>query len=109
MGCESSTDFMERRPISDDHRELIEDILKFWFPPDDWDRHSTTSKAALRRQWTKDEKVDTFLADNYEELLDEVAEEELEHWKNDMQGRLAYILLCDQFARRIHKGTRKAF
>lgn len=32
-----------------------------------------------------------------------------EHWKEDHLGALAYIILCDQFARNIHRNQADAF
>ena len=33
----------------------------------------------------------------------------LEHWKNDEDGRLAYITICDQFTRMVFRKQLKAF
>jgi len=31
------------------------------------------------------------------------------HWLSDKDGALAYIIMCDQFARNVYRGSGKAF
>ena len=38
-----------------------------------------------------------------------MADGKLEHWKSDKEGRLAVIILCDQFSRNCYRGSEKAF
>ena len=35
--------------------------------------------------------------------------DQLEHWKQTADGRLAYIILCDEFPRRAYRNNAKAF
>ena len=35
--------------------------------------------------------------------------DQLEHWKNDEDGRLAYLTICDQFTRMVYRKQANAF
>ena len=49
------------------------------------------------------------MTDMFKGDLDAAGRGEREHWKQDRDGRLAYILLCDQFARNIYRKQPQAF
>lgn len=73
-------------------------ILKFWFEeldPKQW--------------WSVDPAFDAQLATRFGTLLDQAAAGELWAWRETPQGRLAEIIVLDQFSRNIHRGTAKAF
>jgi len=75
-----------------------EDILRFWFvetPPKAW--------------WTADPEFDRRLAARFGELLARAAAGELFGWRATVRGRLAEILVLDQFSRNIHRDTPRAF
>lgn len=73
-------------------------ILDFWFSkgPDQLD---------FENWFKKDEKFDQELRENFEGFLDQ----DLESWKEDPEGTLAYIILLDQFSRNIYRGTPNSF
>ena len=84
MGCESSVEVnLEHKKLSDEDLIDIEAILSYWFPGDSWDRHSRWSKKAFRRQWMQDFEVDRYLKDNFDNLIDDIEDGMLEHWKAD--------------------------
>jgi uncharacterized protein (DUF924 family) len=73
-------------------------ILRFWFeetPPEAW--------------WTVDAEFDRTLAARFGELLRRAAAGELFAWRSDARGRLAEIVVLDQFSRNIHRDTALAF
>lgn len=73
-------------------------ILRFWFeetPPKAW--------------WTVDAEFDRALAARFGELLDRAAAGELYAWRADARGRLAEVIVLDQFSRNIQRGTPLAF
>jgi uncharacterized protein (DUF924 family) len=78
--------------------ELFDDVLKFWFKetePRDW--------------WVVDPTFDRLLRDRFQPLLVQAAAGELFEWRRSARGRLAEIIVLDQFSRNIHRGTRQAF
>lgn len=75
-----------------------EHILRFWF-------EETPRKA----WWTVDAEFDRMLAARFGELLSRVAAGELFTWRVNAGGRLAEIVVLDQFSRNIHRDTPLAF
>jgi uncharacterized protein (DUF924 family) len=45
----------------------------------------------------------------FQELTEQGASGALDHWASDPEGRLALIIVLDQFSRNIHRGTARAF
>lgn len=75
-----------------------EDIIKFWFVEhgqDDW----FGGKA----------EFDTALAAEFAETHASVARGEAWHWRQTPEGRLAEIIVLDQFSRQLHRGKAEAF
>jgi uncharacterized protein (DUF924 family) len=73
-------------------------VLRFWFeetPPQAW--------------WTVDAAFDRTLKARFGELLCRAAACELYTWRVDARGRLAEIVVLDQFSRNIHRDTALAF
>ena len=75
-----------------------EGLLKFWFPPKDWDRHTNYSIEAKQLHVFGDLDIE----EKYGPLIDKVRNNELEHWLNDDKGTLAYVLLCDSIYMKIN-------
>lgn len=74
------------------------DVLDFWFVEhgeDDW----FGGKAEF------DEK----LADRFTETHARVAKGEAWTWRTSAEGRLAEVIMLDQFSRQLHRGSPKAF
>ncbi len=75
-----------------------EDILHFWFeetPPKAW--------------WTRDPAFDQLIAKRFGGLLARAAAAELAGWRTTARGRLAEILVLDQFSRNVHRDSLRAF
>ncbi len=78
--------------------EVYQQILDFWFvetKPESW--------------WSGDPGFDALVRDRYAELLERASRSELDEWRRAAKGRLAEILVLDQFSRNIHRGTARAF
>jgi len=88
-------------------KETIQSILGFWFGD------ATDDAAAAARQaglwWGKSDETDREIGDRFEALLQQAAGGQLDAWAQTPQGRLALILLLDQFPRNIYRGTPQAF
>ena len=75
-----------------------ETIINFWFDeiePKTW--------------WVKDTKFDALIKQRFGLLVVQAQAGELYHWRATPQGRLAEIILLDQFCRNIHRDTPQAF
>lgn len=75
-----------------------ESIIQFWFEeitPKNW--------------WIKDEVFDRLLADRYQNILDAASKGELYTWRDQPLGRLAEIIVLDQFSRNIYRNDPRSF
>ncbi|MFT5276645.1 MAG: hypothetical protein ACI97K_002313 [Glaciecola sp.] len=75
-----------------------EDVLSFWFKelkPSQW--------------WIKDVNFDRLVEDRFLGLHEQAVRCELFEWRSTAQGRLAEIIVIDQFSRNIFRDTPKAF
>lgn len=75
-----------------------EAVLQFWFvelEPRDW--------------WRKDPELDQRIASRFGNLLEAAASGALAEWRDTARGRLAEIIVLDQFTRNIHRGSAEAF
>lgn len=77
---------------------MYEDILDFWFndlSPQQW--------------WVKDEKLDREIARRFGELHAQASRCELFDWRMAARGRLAEIIILDQFSRNIYRDKPQSF
>ncbi|GAA6139522.1 DUF924 family protein [Arenicella sp. 4NH20-0111] len=73
-------------------------VLTFWFEeiePTYW--------------WKKDENFDQLIVDRFGGLLKQASRCELNAWRATPKGRLAEIIVLDQFSRNVYRGTASAF
>lgn len=85
----------------------IEDILDFWFGAFPTPYTADKSKADM---WFKNGAAyDTEIFINFGVDYEKAIHGELNHWLDSYRGRLALIILLDQFSRHIHRGTALAF
>lgn len=87
--------------------ETIENILEYWFGgfPDAYSADPTRFK-----MWFEEgHKYDQEIFIRFGAVYQRAVEGELEHWLEMPRGRLAVILLLDQFSRHIHRGYPEAF
>lgn len=81
-------------------------VLDFWFG----ELMDGFSDAAHRARWYAfDDAFDRLIADQFAVILEAARNGELSDWQDAPAGRLAFILLTDQFCRQIHRGTAQAF
>jgi uncharacterized protein (DUF924 family) len=93
--------------ISDEDAERIDAILSFWFKG-----QSLTAPQIDQRMdvWFGNDPVfDHEITEKFATEVDEAAAGLLDHWSVLPRGRLALILLLDQFRRNIYRGTARAF
>ncbi len=73
-------------------------VLKFWFEeiePAQW--------------WKKDEKFDSAVRARFSEIHHAAARCELYEWRRNARGRLAEIIVLDQFSRNMFRGSPLSF
>ena len=87
--------------------ENVRRVLDFWFSARELDAPQIDSR--LDRWFGNDPALDAEIRANFGELLDRALRGELDHWAATAEGRLALILVLDQFCRNIHRGTAAAF
>lgn len=83
-------------------------LLDLWFSGADAD--SLDMSGPLMKRWfSVDPAFDASLRERFGPALDEAARGELGAWCATPSGALAFVVLCDQFARNMHRGTPRAF
>lgn len=74
------------------------DIIKFWFEeltPEQW--------------WVKDTKLDQEISERFLNVYQQASQGELFHWRETPHGRLAEVIVLDQFPRNIYRGDFRSF
>lgn len=74
------------------------DILDFWF-----------SEIQPAQWWSKSDDFDRLIAARFGAVLQAAARCELYAWRATPAGRLAEVIVLDQFSRNIHRGEAQAF
>jgi uncharacterized protein (DUF924 family) len=77
---------------------MYQEILYFWFEeinPKQW--------------WSVDSELDQLIADRFLPLMRRAAAGELYTWRENPKGRLAEIIVLDQFSRNVYRKTPSAF
>lgn len=82
-------------------------ILHFWFG--DEPRRAATNPECARLWWSKQPAVDAAMRDRFGPWVERAGAGALDDWAATPEGRLALILLTDQFPRNIHRGTPASF
>ncbi|SHM88845.1 DUF924 domain-containing protein [Halomonas cupida] len=78
--------------------ERPDEVIEFWF------------QTLNPRQWfVRDEALDQRIRETFGATLDAAAAGELWRWRTSARGRLAEIVVLDQFSRNIHRGSARAF
>jgi uncharacterized protein (DUF924 family) len=92
---ESRYDFSSTNP---------DDVLHFWFGPP-----NTPPLENSTKWWKKDPSFDEDVKDQFGETLELAARGALDGWKTTPRGRLALVIVLDQFSRNIFRGTARSF
>jgi uncharacterized protein (DUF924 family) len=77
---------------------MYREVLQFWFEevqPSQW--------------WAKDDVFDQLIIGRFSALHNKATRCELFAWRADAEGRLAEILVLDQFSRNMFRGSPQAF
>ncbi len=87
--------------------DRIEKILEFWFGtfPDAWTGDESKYDMWFRNGAAYDAEIFSRFGADYYRAVDGA----LDNWPESPRGRLALIVLLDQFSRHIHRGTAESF
>src|SRR5262245_27655907 len=83
-----------------------EDVLQFWFP-----ELSQADHAALVSQleWWFRGGANQAIVERFASLTERASRGELDDWAHSPRGRLALILVLDQFSRSLYRNTARAY
>ncbi len=76
----------------------FQSVLSFWFDP-----------ANTKSWFKKDEEFDRLIAEQFGEIHAAAARGELWTWREKPEGRLAEVIVLDQFSRNMFRGDRRSF
>ncbi|NMG73330.1 DUF924 family protein [Aromatoleum diolicum] len=77
---------------------VYRDILEFWF-----------DEASPAQWWKKDATFDHLVADRFGHVHAQAARGELFEWRGTASGRLAEVIVLDQFSRNVFRDSAAAF
>jgi len=77
---------------------MYREILAFWF-----------IETAPRNWWVADSAFDAVIAERFGRIHAAAAAAELSEWRHVPDGRLAEIIVLDQFSRNLFRGSARAF
>jgi uncharacterized protein (DUF924 family) len=77
---------------------MYKDILTFWFEEID-----------QSQWWKKDNDFDNLIIERFAEVHTQAIQCELFEWRTDPKGRLAEIIVLDQFSRNMFRNSWRAF
>jgi len=77
---------------------MYREIIKFWF-----------EEVSQTQWWKKDVQFDQLIASRFSEVHGQASRGELYHWRDTAAGRLAEIIVLDQFSRNIYRNLPLSF
>lgn len=77
---------------------MYQDVLTFWF-----------EEIEPKMWWVSDPDFDKQVERRFLPLLNKAMQAELYDWRREPLGRLAEVIVLDQFSRNIHRSTPQAF
>ncbi len=77
---------------------MYQNILKFWF-----------KEINQSQWWSKDPEFDQLITDRYLDIHSRAVHCELFDWRKNIEGRLAEIIVLDQFSRNMFRGSPLSF
>ena len=96
--------------ITDEDRAGIEEILEYWFGTTEDRDDPDHIMERIRTLWFADDpKVDEEIRRRFGLIHERAAAGELDHWRATAPGRMALLILLDQFSRNMFRESGKAF
>ncbi len=82
-----------------------EEVLSYWFPEGIDDADPETRRRQMGRWMGGVPEVDREITERFGGLLERARRGELDHWAETPRGRLALIVVLDQFSRHVYRGS----
>jgi uncharacterized protein (DUF924 family) len=82
-----------------------EEVLSYWFPEGINNADPETLRRQGKRWMQGGPEVDKEITERFGKLLERARRGELDHWADTPRGRLALIIVLDQFSRHIYRGS----
>ncbi|MBK8170495.1 MAG: DUF924 domain-containing protein [Sandaracinaceae bacterium] len=86
----------------------IENVLTYWFG-DRANPHPDDFMNRIRRWFAGGLEIDREISETFGRLLSEAQDGKLADWAQTPRGRLALIIVLDQFSRNVYRGEAQAF
>jgi uncharacterized protein (DUF924 family) len=93
--------------ITDEDKDRIETILSFWFKEQELSAPQIDHR--MEMWFSEDPVFDHEIEKEFADDVSAACEGNLDHWAAEPRGRLALIILIDQFRRNIYRNTAEAF
>jgi uncharacterized protein (DUF924 family) len=84
----------------------IDEVLGFWFGTDP---EGNVSDQTFARYWKRDDAFDAEIRGRFAPLHAQASAGELDEWAASPRGRLALVILLDQFTRNLNRKSARAF
>jgi uncharacterized protein (DUF924 family) len=81
-------------------------VLQFWYPDTEEEDAETHAR---RSTWRMRGGADAEIVSRFTDLTESAAEGKLDHWAEDPRGRLALLVILDQFSRSVWRDSPRAF
>ena len=82
-----------------------EEVLSYWFPEGFNEADTETRRRQAKRWMAGGPEVDREITERFGETLEQARRGELDHWAQTTRGRLALIVVLDQFSRNVYRGS----
>jgi uncharacterized protein (DUF924 family) len=82
-----------------------EEVLSYWFPEGIDDADPQTLGQQMERWMAGGPEVDKEITERFGETLEQARRGELDHWTATVRGRLALIVVLDQFSRNVYRDS----
>jgi uncharacterized protein (DUF924 family) len=86
-----------------------EEVLSYWFPEGIDDADPETRRRQGQRWMAGGPEVDREITERFGDVLERARRGELDRWADTPRGRLALIVVLDQFSRHVYRGTPEAY
>jgi uncharacterized protein (DUF924 family) len=95
---------VRQEEVGDAEREA-EEVLSYWFPEDINNADPETRRRQGERWMRGGPEVDREISERFGQVLEQARRGELDHWAETPRGRLALIVVLDQFSRNVYRGS----
>ena len=85
----------------------IEQVIEFWFGSDINDPELAKKQSPL--WWKKSPQTDSQIREKFAAGLQGLVDGDYNHWFDSPRGRLAAIIVADQFSRNMYRDSPRAF